>query len=61
MILLDSSVLIEFFRRSNKATTVFYKLSEKHGPFCISIVTYYEVLVGSTEEQGEFWSEFLKK
>jgi len=59
MILLDSSVLIELFRTTNKENTLFYKLSSRENDFLISIITHYEIFTGSNDKQDSFWKEFL--
>ena len=59
MILLDSSVLIELFRTTNKENTLFYKLSSIENDFAISIITHYEIFTGSNDKQDSFWKEFL--
>ena len=59
MILLDSSVLIELFKSKDKEKTLFYTLLETENDFGISIVTHYELGIGSNEKQTAFWNEFL--
>ncbi|MCC6725133.1 MAG: PIN domain-containing protein [Saprospiraceae bacterium] len=59
MLLIDTSVLIEYFRKTKKDETFFYKLAETHSAFCISTITKYEVLVGSNPQQDGFWQKLL--
>jgi predicted nucleic acid-binding protein len=47
MILLDSSILIELFRKKNKEKTLFYRLSKTEVNFCISSITNYEIGIGN--------------
>jgi len=47
MILLDSSILIELFRKKDKEKTIFYSLSQSYSDLCISSITYYEIGVGN--------------
>ena len=49
------------FRNSKKEKSYFYSLAEEHTDFCISVVTYYEVMAGSSVKQDTFWKEFLAK
>lgn len=56
MILLDSSVLIELFRKANKKNTVFYKLSQIEENFSISSITYYETGIGNKNLHDGFWN-----
>jgi tRNA(fMet)-specific endonuclease VapC len=53
-------VLIELFRASDKQNTLFYKLLADDNEFAISIITHYEVFIGSTEKQYAFWNELLE-
>jgi tRNA(fMet)-specific endonuclease VapC len=55
MILLDSSVLIELFRKKDKRNTLFYTLSQLHSDLCISSITYYEVGIGNRKTHEEYW------
>lgn len=57
MILLDSSILIELFRKKNKEKTFFYRLSQKETILCISSITYYEVGIGNRKSHAEYWEE----
>jgi len=60
MILLDSSVLIELFRSTNKENTLFYKLATTESDFAISVITYYEIFTGSNEKQDSFWNKLFE-
>lgn len=61
MILLDSSVLIELFRKQNKDKTLFYKLSQTYTDFYISTITYYEIGIGNRKSHIEYWDTLLKQ
>lgn len=43
MILLDSSVLIEFFRKKDKTNTTFYYISKNYQNLYISSISHYEI------------------
>jgi predicted nucleic acid-binding protein len=60
MLLIDTSVLIEYFRKLKKDETFFYKLAETHTAFCISTITKYEILVGSNAQQDGFWQKLFE-
>ncbi len=60
MILLDSSVLIELFRKKDKEKTLFFKLSKKNIDFCISSITYYEISIGNRESHDKFWEKLTE-
>lgn len=60
--LLDTSILIEFFRKTDKTKTRFYELSDAFDSFSISVITEYEIFVGATSKAPkEYWNAFLKK
>jgi predicted nucleic acid-binding protein len=60
MILLDSSVLIDFFRKKDKTKTIFYQLSKTNTEFCISSITYYEIGIGNRKNHFEFWEKLTE-
>lgn len=59
MLLIDISVLIEYFRKTKKDETFFYSLAESNSTFCISTITKYEILVGSNTQQDSFWERLF--
>ena len=62
LILLDTSVLIDYFRKTNKKNSDFYQLvAAKQYTFAVSVITEYEVYVGATEDQVTFWDSFFAK
>jgi predicted nucleic acid-binding protein len=61
MILLDSSVLIELFRKKNKQDTLFYKLSQSEQAFSISTITYYESGIGNRKSHTDYWDKLCEK
>lgn len=60
MICLDTSVLIDYFRKTKKSNAFLYKLTGRYALFAVSIITQYEIYVGSNEEQDPFWDQFFK-
>ena len=63
MILLDSSILIEMFRKKDKEKTLFYALSHTYDKLCISSITHYEIGIGNRISHADYWeslSENLK-
>jgi tRNA(fMet)-specific endonuclease VapC len=46
-ILIDSSIIIDFFRKKNKKETILYQLFQQDQSLAISVLTYYELLCGS--------------
>ena len=60
MILLDSSVLIELFRKKDKKKTLFYRLSRSRNDMCISVITYYEIGIGNSPTHTEYWNRLCE-
>lgn len=60
IILLDTSVLIDYFRKSNKANTLLSRLVSENHKFSISVITHFEILRGITEIQQAFWWKLLR-
>ncbi len=56
MILLDSSILIELFRKKNKEKTSFYKISQSYQKIFISTITYYEIGIGNRKSHSDYWN-----
>ena len=61
MILLDSSVLIELFRKKSKQDTLFYKLAQSENDFSISSVTYYEIGIGNRKNHKNYWEKLCER
>ena len=60
VILLDTSVLIDYFRKSKKETSFFVELSDIYDFFAVSVVTKFEIYIGSTPSQEEFWDSVFE-
>lgn len=60
VILLDTSVLIDYFRKKDKTKTLWFELSEKAKSFAVSTITQYEIYSGAPANQIEMWDEFFK-
>jgi len=58
---LDTSVLIDFYRKSDKSKSLFFKLTEKYMFFAVSAVTQYELCLGNSQEQNIFWDDFFSR
>lgn len=59
IILLDTGILIEYFRRKDKEKAILYQLSLDNYEFKVASITQYEVLLGSNDSQISFWQEFF--
>ncbi|MBN2091254.1 type II toxin-antitoxin system VapC family toxin [candidate division KSB1 bacterium] len=54
-ILLDSSIIIEYFRKENKAKSVLFQLSDKYH-FYLSTITIFEIKIGLKSESQ--WKDY---
>ena len=61
IVLADSSILIDLFRKSEKANSRFVQLASDGYEFQISAITEYEVYSGATSIQLPFWNDLLKR
>ena len=61
IILLDTSVLIDLFRRKVKENSYFFQIASNNKEFAVSTITRFEVFVGQHEKQNEFWGTFFQK
>ncbi len=59
MLLIDTSVLIDYFRKPNKEGTFFYELARKYPQVAISSITKYEIMVRNSPRQQDFWHQLL--
>jgi tRNA(fMet)-specific endonuclease VapC len=60
-VLVDTSILIDFFRKSDKANSRPLKLVREDFIFCISAITEFENHIGTTPDQTDYWEDFLFK
>jgi len=61
MILLDTSILIDFYRKKDKTKTAFFQLQQNYTKFAISVLTQFEIYKGAKEENMKFWDDFFRK
>ena len=61
IILLDTGILIDYFRKTNKEYSIFHRLVTQYSEFRISVITHFEILRGSNLKQEIFWRELLKE
>jgi predicted nucleic acid-binding protein len=60
IILLDTSILIDYYRKTDKINSVWVKLIDEGGEFAISVITKYELYSGATQSQIDFWDSILE-
>lgn len=61
IILIDTSVLIDYFRKNDKGKTTLVNLVKQDYTYCISSVTEYEIYRGALLGQVAFWDNLLQK
>lgn len=61
VVCLDTSILIDFYRKKDKQKSAFFQLTNRYRLFSVSIVTEYEILVGAKSDQETFWNGFFDK
>ena len=61
IVCLDTSVLIDFYRKRDKSKSLFFKMTEKYAFFAVSAVTQYELCLGNSQEQNIFWDDFFSR
>ena len=60
IILVDTSILIDFYRKTNKENSVWIKLVRYGYSFAISTISKYEIYSGASEKQIQFWDEIFR-
>src|ERR1700733_10503689 len=60
IILVDTSILIDFYRKTDKANSAWVALVRQGYEFAISAITKYEIYSGATESQLAFWNNVLQ-
>ncbi len=61
IILIDTSVLIDYFRKTDKENAALVALVKQGYSYCISSVTEYEIYRGVLLGQILFWDNLLQK
>jgi len=59
IILADTSILIDYFRKTDKANSKLIALFDQGYDFSISAITHYEIYSGATSVQLPFWTSVL--
>ncbi|MEO6283508.1 MAG: type II toxin-antitoxin system VapC family toxin [Dyadobacter sp.] len=58
-IMVDTSILIDYYRKTDKNKSVWISLVRRGFGFAISAITKYEIYSGATPNQLEFWDNIL--
>lgn len=61
IILVETSILIDLFRKTDKNNSALISLVRQGYTYCISAITEYEIYTGAALGQIEFWGNFLQK
>lgn len=61
LILIDTSILIDFFRKTDKSKSTLLSLVEQGFNYCISAISEYEIYTGANIAQSEYWEKFLQQ
>ncbi len=61
VVFLDSSVLIDYFRKQKKSNSFFYQLTKKSSLFSVSSITEFEIYIRSNELQDPFGDKFFSR
>jgi len=61
IVVLDTSILIDYFRKKDKSKTFLFSLTNSFEFFGVSAITEFEIFVGSNELQNDFWENFFKE
>jgi len=61
IILADTSVLIEYFRKGDKSKSTLVGLYDEGYDLCISAITHFEIYTGATGSQLGYWVSMLEQ
>ncbi len=59
LICLDSSPLIDYYRKKNKERTFFCRLAKAYHGFVLPVTAHFEILSGSNSNQYTFWENMF--
>lgn len=59
--MVDTSLLIDYFRKTDKEKSRLIQLSSRYETLAISSITEFEVYTGATPAQVPFWNEILEE
>ena len=60
IILVDTSILIDYYRKTDKENSIWINLVRQGYSFAVSAVTKYEIYSGATPTQLAFWDSILQ-
>jgi tRNA(fMet)-specific endonuclease VapC len=60
IVMVDTSILIDYYRKTDKANSVWIDLVRQGYTFALSAITKYEIYSGATQPQSDFWNSILQ-
>lgn len=57
--MVDSTILIDYFRKTDKSKSILVQHSMNYDKLFISCVTEFEIINGATPAQLDFWNDML--
>lgn len=60
LIMVDTSILIDYYRKTDKNNSIWISLVRQGYEFSISAITKYEIYSGATQNQLNFWDEIIQ-
>ncbi len=60
IVLVDTSILIDYYRKTDKEKSAWITLVRQDYSFAISAITKYEIYSGATPNQLSFWDSVLQ-
>ena len=61
LICLDTSVLIDYYRKKDKSKSLLFNLTKVYSCFSVTAITEYELYLGNSEIQNIFWDNFFSQ
>ena len=59
--MVDTSILIDYFRKTDKSKSRLFQLVQNFDDICISSITEFEIYTGANDLQIDFWKSMLAK
>ena len=59
-LMVDTSILIDFYRKTDKSRSVWFGFVKQGHSFAISAITKFEIYAGATQAQLKFWDNVLE-
>ena len=60
LILVDTSILIDYYRKTDKENSVWVSLVRENYSFAVSAVSKYEIFTGANLNQLTFWNNVFQ-